>query len=191
MSSQLQRADARRNRERLLSAAAEVFAESGEDATMEAVAARAGLGIGTLYRNFPNREALLVATFQHEVNALCAAAEDLLDSKSPDEALREWIERFAAYAATKRGMGSALQMALASDVPMYTDLRMRILDALRLLIDAGAAAGTLRADVDAEDAMRVISSIWYVPAGPEWRQQIGNMLNLIIDGLRYGASGKH
>lgn len=143
-----------------------------------------------MYRHFPNREALLVATYQHEVDALCAAAEDLLRSQPADEALRAWVERFAAYAATKRGMGDALRSAVASDASgstLFTETGKRILAALRLLLDAGSASGTLRADIDPEDVMRVISSIWYVPSGPNWRETIGNMLRLVIDGLRYGV----
>ncbi|HYI16671.1 MAG TPA: TetR/AcrR family transcriptional regulator, partial [Thermomicrobiales bacterium] len=163
------RADARRNRDKLLTAATEAFAEAGPDVALETIADRAGVGVGTLYRHFPNREALMVATYQHEVDALCAAAEDLLRSHPADEALRAWIERFAAYAVTKRGMGDALLSALASDSAMYAATRERLLDALRLLLDAGAASSTLRADIDPEDVMRVISSIWYVPSGPHWR----------------------
>lgn len=181
------RADAKRNRERLLSAATDLFASEGPDAALEAIAARAGVGVGTLYRHFPNREALMVATYQHEVDALCAAAEELLATQPADEALRAWVERFAAYAATKRGMGDALLSALGSDAEMYAATRERLLDALRLLLDAGAESGTLRADIAADDVMRVISSIWQVPSGPHWRETIGNMLQLVIDGLRYGA----
>src|SRR5450759_1493922 len=101
------RADALRNRARLLSAATEAFAAEGEDVALEAVAARAGVGIGTLYRHFPNRDALVVAAYQLEVDALCAAAADLLAAQPADAALRAWTERFADYIATKRRMGNA------------------------------------------------------------------------------------
>jgi AcrR family transcriptional regulator len=182
-----QRADAKRNREKLLIAATDTFAENGPDVALETIAARAGVGVGTLYRHFPNRETLMVATYQHEVDALCAAAEELLGSQPADEALRAWIERFATYAAAKRGMGEALLSALASDSAMYAETREQILDALRLLLDAGAESGTLRADIAPEDVMRVISAIWYVPSGPQWGEIIRNMLTLVIDGLRYGT----
>src|SRR5437867_10457032 len=102
------RADAQRNREKLLSAATDAFAADGEDLALETIAARAGVGIGTLYRHFPNRDALIVAAYEHEVDALCAAAADLLEALPADEALRAWVERFADYMATKRGMGTAL-----------------------------------------------------------------------------------
>jgi AcrR family transcriptional regulator len=182
------RADAQRNREKLLTAATEAFAEEGEGVALETVAARAGVGIGTLYRHFPSRDALVVAAYQHEVDSLCAAAEDLLGSQPADEALRAWAERFADYIATKRNMGDALRTAVSSsDSPVFADTRERILGALRLLLDAGAADGTLRADVDPGDVMRIINASWYLPGGPQWRDTVGRMLDLVIDGLRYGA----
>jgi AcrR family transcriptional regulator len=181
------RADAQRNRDKLLAAATEAFAADGEDVALETVAARAGVGIGTLYRHFPNRDALVVAAYRHEVDALCAAAADLLAVQPADEALRAWAERFADYIATKRGMGSALRSAAASDSPLFAQTRGQILSALRLLLDAGAVAGTLRSDVDPKDFVRVINGIWYLPDGPQWREDVGRMLSLVIDGLRYGV----
>lgn len=180
------RADAQRNRDKLLTAATEAFAEEGEGVALESIAARAGVGIGTLYRRFPNRDALVVAAYEHEVDALCAAAADLLAVQPADEALRAWAEHFADYIATKRSMADALRSAVASDSPLFAVTRERILGALHLLLDAGAAAGVLRADVDPEDVMRVINGIWYLPGGPEWRETVGRMLDLVIDGLRYG-----
>jgi AcrR family transcriptional regulator len=181
------RADARRNRDKLLAAATAAFAEDGEDVALEAVAARAGVGIGTLYRHFPSRDALVAAAYRHEVDALCAAAADLLAAQPADAALRAWAERFADYIATKRAMGDALRAAAGSDSPLFAETRALILAALRRLLDAGAAAGTLRADADATDVMRVMSGIWYLPAGPEWRDNVGRMLDRFIGGLRYGA----
>jgi AcrR family transcriptional regulator len=181
------RADAQRNRDKLLTAATEAFAEEGEEVALETIAARAGVGIGTLYRHFPNREALVVAAYRSEVDALCAAAADLLVRLPADHALRVWAERFADYIATKRSMGDALRSAAASDSPLFADTRARVLGALDLLLEAGAASGTLRADVDPKDVMRVINGIWYLPNGPEWRADVGRMLDLVIDGLRYGV----
>src|SRR5689334_435596 len=102
------RADAQRNRDKLLSAATAAFAEGGEEVALEAIAARAGLGIGTLYRHFASREALICAAYRSEVDALCAAAADLLEAMPADRALRAWTERFADYIAAKRSMGEAL-----------------------------------------------------------------------------------
>jgi AcrR family transcriptional regulator len=182
------RADAQRNRDKLLSAATQAFAAEGEDVPLEAIAARAGVGIGTLYRHFPSREALVCAAFRGEVDALCAAAADLLESLPADQAMRAWTERFADYVATKRAMGDALRSAAGSDSPLYAETRARILGAVRLLLEAGAASGTLRADVDPTDVIRVVNGIWYLPDGPEWRADVGRMLDLVIDGLRYGCA---
>jgi AcrR family transcriptional regulator len=181
------RADAQRNRDKLLTAATEAFAGEGEDVALETIAARAGVGIGTLYRHFPSREALVAAAYRNEVDTLCAAAADLLAILPADKALRAWAERFADYIATKRAMGDALRSAAGSDSPLFAETRARILGALRRLLDAGAASGTLRADVDPKDVMRVINGIWYLPNGPEWRADVGRMLDLVIDGLRYGV----
>jgi AcrR family transcriptional regulator len=182
------RADAQRNRDKLLTAASAAFAEHGEDVALEAIADRAGVGIGTLYRHFPNREALICAAYRSEVDALCGAAADLLTSMPADQALRAWAERFADYIAAKRAMGEALRSAAGSDSPLFAETRERIRRALQVLLQAGAASSTLRADVDPTDVMRVINGIWYLPSGPDWRADVGRMLDLVIDGLRYGAT---
>jgi len=184
------RSDAQRNRDKLLTAATGAFAEEGEGVALEVVAARAGVGIGTLYRHFPSRDALVVAAYQHEVDSLCAAAADLVGSQPADAALRAWAGRFADYVATKRSMGGALRTAVSSDSPLFAETRARILGALRLLLDAGATDGSLRADIDPEDVMRVINASWFLPDGPQWRDTVGRMLDLVIDGLRYGASAR-
>ena len=181
------RADAQRNRDKLLAAATEAFAEEGESIALEAIATRAGVGIGTFYRHFPNRDALVTAAYRHEVNALCATAADLLQSRPGDEALRAWAEHFADYIATKRAMGNALRAAASSDSPLFAETREQILGALGLLLDAGATDGTLRSDVEPSDVMRIMNGIWYLPGGPEGRRSVSKMLGLVVDGLRYGA----
>jgi AcrR family transcriptional regulator len=181
------RADAQRNRDKLLSAATEAFAEQGEEVALEAIAARAGVGIGTLYRHFPNRDGLVAAAYRHEVDELAATPAALLRTQPADEALEAWAGRFADYIATKRAMGNALRTAGASDSPLFVETREQILGALRLLLQAGAEDGTLRSDVDPADVMRVMNGIWYLPDGPKWREHVGKMLNLVIDGLRYGV----
>jgi AcrR family transcriptional regulator len=183
------RADAVRNREKLQHAAIEEFAEHGQDCPLEAIATRAGVGIGTLYRHFPSRDALIVATYQNEVDALCAAAPELLAALPADEALLAWTDRFSDYLATKRAMGDALRSAVASDSPLFAETRQRLNEALRLLLGAGAKAGVLRADAQPEDVMRVVSAIWDLPDAPTWREDVRRMLGLVLDGLRYGAAG--
>ena len=183
------RADAQRNRDKLLAAAMDAFAAEGEDVALDTIAARAGVGIGTLYRHFPNRDALVMAAYQHEVDALSAAASELLAQLPADQALRAWAERFADYIATKRAMGNALRSAAASESPLFASTRGQIVGAMSLLLAAGAADGTLRADVNPKDVFRVINGIWYMPPGPEGRDTVGRLLDLVIDGLRYGATG--
>jgi AcrR family transcriptional regulator len=181
------RADARRNRESLLSAAAELFADSGTDASLEAIAKKAGVGIGTLYRHFPTRESLVEAAYRNEVDQLSAAAEELLRSHPPDEALAEWMERFVSYSATKRGMAEALQSVVASNSHLFAESKAQIVKAITTLLDAAAAAGAIRKDADPEDVLRAMGGIWLVPLEPGWQDRARRLLQLLMDGLRYGA----
>jgi AcrR family transcriptional regulator len=180
------RADARRNREALLHAAGELFAEKGTDVSLEAIAARAGVGIGTLYRNFPNREMLVEAAYRTEVEQLCAAAAELLAGHRADVALAEWMDRFVTYTATKRGMSSALQ-SISANSDLRSEVRTQIVRAIGELLAAGAVDGTLRSDVDAADVQRAMGAIWNVGDGPEWRAQAETIIRLLVDGLRHGA----
>ena len=182
------RADAQRNHDKLLTAAAAAMAE-GDDVALAAIAARAGVGIGTLYRHFPSRDALIVAACRHEVESLCTAAPALLATLPPDEALHRWMERFAQYVATKRGMGDALGSTGPCGSPSLGDARGRILATVGMLLDAGVAAGTLRADVGPEDVVRAMSAVWHLPAGPSWPDDARRLLGLLMDGLRHGAGG--
>ena len=180
------RADARRNREALLQAAAELFAEEGTEVSLEAVAARAGVGIGTLYRNFPNRDSLVEAAYRTEVAHLCDAASELLDSNPPDVALAEWMDRFVTYAAAKRGMAGALK-AVNAKTDLYSQTRTQITGAIGGLLEAGVVAGTLRADVEPEDVLRAMGCIWNLGDGEGWRTQAETLIRIIVDGLRHGA----
>jgi AcrR family transcriptional regulator len=176
------RADARRNREKLLAAAVAAFAESGTDASLEAIAKRAGVGIGTLYRHFPTREALVEAAYLNELDRLTGSAGELLAAMAPDAALAEWMDRFATYAEAKRGMKAALQVAAARS-DLFANARRQQLDAIGKLLDAGVAAGSIRADVDADDVLRAMGAVWQVD-DPE---QARKLLRLLMDGLRHGA----
>jgi AcrR family transcriptional regulator len=181
------RADARRNREKLLAAATALFAETGTDVSLEAIARRAGVGIGTLYRHFPTRDALVEAAYRSEVEHLSAAAGELLAERPPDAALAEWMDRFVTYGATKRGMASALQSVVASGSSVYADARREILAAISALLEAGIAAGSIRPDVDAEDVVRAMGAIWHMPDEPQWAEHARRVLGLLMDALRYGA----
>lgn len=183
------RADAQRNRERLLAVAVAAFAEEG-DVPLEVIAERAGVGIGTLYRHFPNRDALIEAAYRQEVADLCDASSDLLAPGRPGvEALREWMGLFVHYAATKRGMGAALRAAVGSDSPLFGQTRQRQVGALGALLAAGRADGSVRVDADAETVMCAMSAVWHIPAGPGWEGQVRQVLDLLVDGLRLGAPG--
>ncbi len=182
------RADARRNRDALLAAAVEAFAKSGADVPLETIAANAGVGVGTLYRNFPDRNALVEAAYRHEVEALCARAPQLLAERSSGlEALREWTARFIGYAAAKAGMKEALRAAIGAEGTLFSETRELIITAIGQLLAAGAADGSIRSDVDAGDVWRAMGAVWNVTAGPQWQRQVRTLLDLVLDGLRYRA----
>lgn len=182
------RADARRNREKLLEAAAELFAAEGTDVSLEAVAKRAGVGIGTLYRHFPTREALIAETYRNEVAHVADGADELLATLPADQAMEEWLERFIAYAAAKRGMGDALKQLAVSREELFPEARRRIGDTIGRLLAAGVEAGTIRPDVTADDVYRATMAVWNIPDGDDWVDQARVVLRLLMDGLRYGAS---
>lgn len=181
------RADARQNHDKLLAAAAELFATSGVEASLDTIAKRAGLGIGTLYRHFPTRDALVEAAYRNEVERLCHAAEELQGAHPPDIALAEWMDRFVTYAAAKRGMADALQSIIASNSELYAHARRQMLQAIASLLGAAVAAGSIRADVEPEDVLRAMSAIWLVPDDHNWHERAHKLLQLLMDGLRYGA----
>jgi AcrR family transcriptional regulator len=180
------RADAQRNRDRLLEVAAHAFA-SGGDATLEAIAREAGVGIGTLYRHFPTREALVEAAYRNELARLCEAAGDLLGTHPPEAALRIWMDRFVDYMTTKRGMKEALHAVVASGGNPFAHSRDRMVEALGLLLRAGAQAGTLRPDADAADVLAGLSGVSLCAGEPDQRAQAGRLLDLLVDGLRFGT----
>ncbi|NDW03403.1 TetR/AcrR family transcriptional regulator [Jiella pacifica] len=181
------RADARRNREKIMAIAAETFATAGVDASLEAMAREAGIGIGTLYRHFPTREALIEAVYCREVEGLAAAAEELRRTRTPDEALAEWMQRFVHYIATKRGMRDSLKLLLESNSPLFAATSGKVPLALRGLIGDAVAAGAIRRDADADDVLHALSSLYSTKDGPDWRERSQRLVNLLMDGLRYGA----
>jgi AcrR family transcriptional regulator len=181
------RADARQNREKLLAAAAELFAASGMEVSLQAVAHRAGVGIGTLYRHFPTRNALVEATYRNEVERLCDAAVELQRTRPPDVALAEWMDRFVTYVAAKRGMADALQSITASKPELYPSTRTQLLEAISSLLESAATSGAVRADVEPEDVLRAMNAVWLVTDEQDWQARAHRLLRLLMDGLRYGA----
>jgi AcrR family transcriptional regulator len=181
------RKDAARNRESLLAAAGEVYGERGVDASLEEIARRAGVGIGTLYRHFPTRDELNEAVYRREVETLCDTVDELLATSRPVDALAEWMRRFAGYVARKRGMAMALKSALGADNELFSYSHRRIREALNALVIAAVGAGEIRDDVEAEDLLRAMSGICMAADTPGWAERTGRLVDLLVDGLRYGA----
>jgi AcrR family transcriptional regulator len=178
---------ARRNRDKLVAAALEEFERSGCQASLEAIARQAGVGIGTLYRHFPSREVLIFAAHGREVEQLGDLAAELLEEMEPEHALREWMDRLATFAITKRWMGDALSVA-AKSVPSDSTAYRILVAALSRLLVAGAESGAIRADVGADDVMLAIAGLWHVNSRNDWQGQTRRLLDLLMDGLRAGAS---
>lgn len=182
------RADARRNREKILSTAVRVFAAQGLDAHLEHIAKEAGVGTGTLYRNFPTRELLIEAAYRNELSGLCDAAPELLATMPPRAALRAWMGRFIDYATAKLGMADALRAVVDAGVNPYAHSRELMMTALTSLLDAAVAAGTIRSDIDAPDTFAALTGIALASGKPEQRDQAERLLNLLLDGLTYGTT---
>jgi AcrR family transcriptional regulator len=179
------RADAQRNRDRLLSAAVRAFSQDRPDVTLDAIAKDAGVGIGTLYRHFPSREALIEAAYRSELDRLCDAVPGLLAGLPPDQALRAWMDRFVDYMTTKRGMADALRAVIASGGNPYAHSRDRLISAITALLGRAAAAGTVREDVAPADVLTSLSGVSLAAGEPAQRDQARRLLDLLMDGLRY------
>jgi AcrR family transcriptional regulator len=177
------RADAARNRESLLAVASHAFATAETEPSMRAIARQAGVGIGTLYRHFPTREALVDAVYRDQVERLVVGAHELLADCPPTEALRRWMDLFAGWVATKRGMlGTLLVMIEAGEIS-HAQTRTELRSAITTILDAGRATGELRTDVDAEDILASLIGIFTVAGTPAQRAQAERLLNLLMDGL--------
>lgn len=181
------RADAQRNRALLLAAALAAFAADGPDVPLESIARTAGVGIGTLYRHFPSREALVDAAYRSELARVCDGVHDLLAGRPADQALRAWLQTFYEYMATKRTMADALCVVIAKGGDPFVESRGHLLGAFSALLAAGAADGTLRSGLDAADVLATASGIAMAAGAPHQRTQAGRLLDLLMDGLRSGA----
>jgi AcrR family transcriptional regulator len=177
------RADAQRNRDKILTAAARVFAEEGLDAHLERIAKEAGVGSGTMYRNFPTREALIEAAYRNEVARLCDAAPDLLRQLPPGQALRAWTRLFLDYATAKLGMADALRATIASGADPYGNSQELMLHAIAMLWRAGVKAGTMRTDLSPPDVLAMLTGIALAAGRPEQREQAERLLDITLDGM--------
>jgi AcrR family transcriptional regulator len=184
------RADAERNREKLLEAASALVAEGRGELSLAAVAERAGVGIGTLYRHFHNRDALIAALYRNEVERLHDAAGTLAKELPPLDALKAWLDRYAALMMVKYGFADAMKSAVKSDAEIFTHSRSRLKAALSSLLDAAADAGLVRCDAQAEDILiAVAAQVSASLSGEGAQKRCERLLGLTIDGLRYGATG--
>ena len=179
------RADARRNADALTDAAKAVFATDGVDVPAKVIADRAGVGVGTLYRHFPQRSDLVVAVFRNAVDACAAAADELASAHAPDEALARWLQRFTEFIATKRGLAAALHSGDPAFGALPAYFTEQLGGALDGLLDTAAAAGTIRPDVDAEQLLFAVANLCH---GAPTAEQSQLMVGLLVDGLRYRAT---
>jgi AcrR family transcriptional regulator len=179
------RADARRNYEQLVEAARGVFAEAGSSASLEEIARRAGVGIGTLYRHFPTRQALLEAVYVDEVEALSRAAGELADLP-PWEALTAWLRNYVSYATTKRALAEELSASVGAETTVFQSCKGAIFAAGEPLLERAQAAGVVRADTNFTDIARMVFGIAAIPASEP--EQIQRILDVALDGLRYQPS---
>ena len=178
------RADARRNSEHLVAAARAAFAAAEGPVPLEVIARNAGVGIGTLYRRFPTREALVEAVYAAELDDVATSAPVLLAEFAPDVALRVWMDRYAAFVATKRGMLDTLRAGWASGSIATPATRQRINQAIAMILAEGARTGSLRADVDPDDVTTMMLGVFFSAAAATTPRQTSRLLDLILDPLR-------
>ncbi|GAA2122497.1 TetR/AcrR family transcriptional regulator [Glycomyces algeriensis] len=183
-SSGSKRKDARRNQQALLEAAAEVFVASGVEAPVRDIATRAGVGMGTIYRHFPTRADLVIAVYRHQVDACAEAGPDLLESgPTPYAALWQWIDMFVDFLVTKHGLAAAMQADNAGFETLHAYFLDRLLPVCASLLDAAAASGEIRSDIDAYQLMRGIGNLC-IGDDSDPRYNARTLIDLLITGLR-------
>jgi AcrR family transcriptional regulator len=178
------RADALRNRDRLLAAAKLSFAGAGADVSLDEIARRAGVGIGTLYRHFPTREAIVEAVYRREVEQLADAANRLTAMVPPGEALHAWMRLFVDYVATKRVIAPALKAMVGGSSELYASSGARIANAMAAMVERARAAGEIRADADPADLLRALAGFTHFNAGADWEASVRRLIDILMDGLR-------
>ncbi|MGW0838675.1 TetR/AcrR family transcriptional regulator [Streptomyces sp. NPDC002787] len=184
-----QRSDAQRNRERILEVALVELSRS-VDVPMSVIAKKAGVGQGTLYRNFPSREALILEVYRHEVQQVADRAAELLKTAEPDQALRAWMDRLARFIMAKTGLADALRQASSTAGGPESSGYALVVESIELLLNANHEAGTIRPGVTADDFLLAIAGIWQIDVRGDWHAQVTRLLDLVMDGLRAGAPGR-
>jgi AcrR family transcriptional regulator len=178
------RADSLRNRERLLEAAKAGFTEVGPEVSLEEIARRAGVGIGTLYRHFPTRDAVVEAVYRREVEQLAEAAGRLSETLPPAQALHAWMRLFIDYIATKKVVAPALSVMVGGTSELYAATGMRFTEVITALVSRGVVAGEIRADAEPGDVLRALGAFAYGASGIGWEASANRLVDIFMDGLR-------
>jgi AcrR family transcriptional regulator len=178
------RADAQRNRERLVEVAKLAFAEAGAEVSLDEIARRAGVGIGTLYRHFPTRDAIVEAVYRREVRQLAEGAARLAGSLPAGEALHQWMRLFVEYVATKKVIASALGAIVGGAPELYASSGAQITEAMSLLVRRACESGDIRAEVDPDDLLRALVGFTFGNGSPGWRASALRLIDILMDGLR-------
>ncbi|MFH8222099.1 TetR/AcrR family transcriptional regulator [Streptomyces sp. NPDC018057] len=184
-----QRSDAQRNRETILEVAVAELTRCA-DTPLSVIARKAGVGQGTFYRNFPNREALVLEIYRHEMQQVSDSATELLECRSPDQALREWMDRLVRFAMTKAGLADAIRQATAAPGSPAKPGHTPLASAADLLLRAAEEAGAIRPGVSSDDFVLAIAGIWQLDPHGDWQARASRLLDLVMDGLRVGAPGR-
>lgn len=183
------RPDAQRNRERILEVALAELTRTA-DAPVSVIAKKACVGQGTFYRNFPNREALVLEVYRYEMQQVADTAAQLLLTRDPDRALREWMDRLAQFAMAKAGLAEALRTTVSRHGGLARLGHGPVTRAVTLLLDANEKAGAIRSGLTAEDFLLAIAGLWQIDPHSDWPPRAARLLDLVMDGLRAGASGR-
>jgi AcrR family transcriptional regulator len=178
------RADARRNRVRLLEVAKAAFAAKGSGASLDEIARSAGVGAGTLYRHFPTRDALVEAVYRNETEQLIAAADRLVKLHRPVTALREWLLLFVDYIATKHGMHEVLNSMVGGTSDLYSASTVQVQEAIAMLVKGAVANADIRLDVEPLDLLRALAGVANLGSGAAGEQAAKRMIDILIAGVR-------
>ncbi len=178
------RVDAQRNRAHLMETAKAAFAEKGSSASLDEIARAAGVGIGTLYRHFPTRDALIEAVYRNETEQLAEAAARLVETHPPVEALREWMLLFIDYMATKQGMSEALNSIVGGTADLYAASGTQAKQVIAMLVDRAVSSGEIRLDFEPLDLLRALAGVANMSAGPNWKQSAQRLVDVLIAGVQ-------
>ncbi|MFF9768439.1 TetR/AcrR family transcriptional regulator [Streptomyces sp. NPDC014636] len=180
------RSDAQRNRERILEVALAELSRCA-NAPLSVIARKAGVGQGTFYRNFPNRESLVLEIYRHEMRQVADSATHLIETRAPDEALRAWMDRLAEFAMTKAGLAAAIRQVTGAPGGPAKPPPTPVAAAAELLLRANVEAGTIRPGITGDDFLLAIAGLWQLEPDLDWRPRAARLLDLVMDGLRAGA----